>query len=137
MKKSSDPPVLPTDLQLAASTSDTRPPTPTCTAWRVVWVFPCHHVLFHVLFHGRSHVLFLCTFHVFEQCRLLSPRLRAHNRSILARLCLVHLFNLGAETGVLGKGLLHKPVPPLAKAQWWYPASEYHLLTGLFLAESP
>jgi len=129
VKKSPDPPVLPTDLQLAASTSDTRPPTPTCTAWRVVWVSTCHHVLFH----GHNHVLF----HVLEQCRLLSPRLRAHNWSTLARLCPVHLFNLGAETGVLGKGLLHKPVPPLAKAQWWYPASEYHLLTGLFLAESP
>ena len=76
-------------------------------------------------------------FHVLEQCRLLSPRLRAHNRSILARLCPVHLFNLGAETGVLGKGLLHKPVPPLAKARWWYPASEYHLSTGVFIAESP
>ena len=76
-------------------------------------------------------------FHVLEQCRLLSPRLRAHNRSILARLCPVHLFNLGAETGVLGKGLLHKPVPPLAKARWWYPASEYHLSTGVFIVESP
>ena len=103
MKKSPDPPVLPTDLQLAASTSDTRPPTPTCTAWRVVWVSTCHHVLFH----GHNHVLF----HVLEQCRLLSLRLRAHTWSTLARLCPVHLFNLGAETGVLGKGLLHKPFP--------------------------
>ena len=89
VKKSPDPPMSPTDLQLAASTPDTRPPTPTCTAWRVVWFSTCHRVLFHVVFHDHNHV----PFHVLEQCRLLSPRLRAHNRSILARLCPVHLFS--------------------------------------------
>ena len=88
-----------------------------------------------------NHVLILCTFHVLLKCRLQSSRLRAHNWSKLARLCPVHLFNLGAETGVLGKGLLHKPVPPLAKARWHLRltvfAQEYHLSTGLLIAESP
>ena len=55
-------------------------------------------------------------FHVLLQCKLLSPRLRAHIRSKLARLCPVHLCNTRSREGVLGKGLPHKPVPPLAKA---------------------
>ena len=88
-----------------------------------------------------NHVLILCTFHVLLQCRLLSPRLRAHTWSILARLCPVHLCNLVTETGVLGKGLLLKPVPPLAKARWYLRltvlALESHLSTGLLILESP
>ena len=42
---------------------------------------------------------------------------------------------------MLGKGLLLKPVPPLAKARWYLRltvlALESHLSTGLLISESP
>ena len=83
-------------------------------------VFPGHHVLFHVLFHGLTTMYFsYVLFHMLLQCRLLSPRLRAHLRSKLARLCPVHLCNTRSREGVSDKGLLHKPVPPLAKTRWY------------------
>ena len=115
MKISQDPPSSPTDLQPAASTSwlERRHALHGGPC-----VFPGHHVLFHVLFHGLTTMYFsYVLFHMLLQCRLLSPRLRAHLRSKLARLCPVHLCNTRSREGVSDKGLLHKPVPPLAKTR--------------------